>query len=396
MASISTVQTKKGVKYKVSYECDRDSNNGERKRKAKTFPVGTPLKEVERFMTEVEYKHNVGVSLYAPGEKMLLGDFCKEYFEVLTPHLGVATKRGYSSICYRENTGFLSYVKPSTKLSKVTTVQLQNYLNDLNAKGLKKKTIINTRGFVSKLFGMAVRMGYINTNPAGSLIIPYNAKPKEEEKIMTIEVAKLALDYSAELGGNYEIVEWLGLLAGLRKGEMAGLRYENVFIDKGMSEIHVEEARLPMPKGVVSKSPKSTAGRRVIQIPAILADMLRRKRREYEKNRLKAGSSFVDSGYVLSNAQGAPLYPDTIYRTHQRFMRMLQEKYPKMKIDYVKLHGLRHCYASAALETGMSAKSLMSQLGHASLEMVNLYSHSYEKSKKEGVERINDLFAKHA
>ena len=52
---------------------------------------------------------------------------------------------------------------------------------------------------------------------------------------------------SASMGGHYETVIWLGLLAGLRKAEMAGLRYENVRIDNGTLELHILETIVVFP-----------------------------------------------------------------------------------------------------------------------------------------------------
>lgn len=87
------------------------------------------------------------------------------------------------------------------------------------------------------------------------------------------------------------------------------------------------------------------------------------------------------------------LHPDTIYRLHYRFIKQFQQKYPGT--DYVKLHDLRHSYASIATEMDMSAKSLMSQMGHSDIEMaLGLYAHAFESAKKAGVEKINEIFRK--
>ena len=244
---------------------------------------------------------------------------------------------------------------------------MQNYLNHLAKQGKSKKTIRNARGVLSVLFTKAYKIGYIRNNPSKELTIPFTAKVKEEEKFMDIETAKLALEYASELGGNYETLEWLGVLAGMRKGEISGLRFSHIFLDNGMSEIHVVENRIANNDCVITKQPKTAAGRRVIQIPGILAEVLRKKKREYGIKKLAGGNEFKDNGYVFCDNNGEALHPDTIYRYHYRFMKKLQEKYPA--IDYVKLHGLRHSYASIAIETGMSAKSLMSQLGHSEIKM---------------------------
>jgi len=379
----------KSMRYKVMYEVF--SLDGKRARKSKTFPAGTMYRTVEQFKRKVEYEYENGGCLVREGEKKGLKELCDEYFTVYAVNLSPTTVRMYKSMCYADKDGFLSYFNPDLKISKVSMTHLQGYLNHLADCGYAKKSIGNRRGFLSVLFGMAKKVGYIEENPARDLILPFNSKQKEEEKFMDIELAKHALELSAAMGGNYETVEWLGLLAGLRKGEMAGLKFENIFVKDGMSEIHIVETRIPDGNRVITKSPKSTAGKRVVQIPEILAEMLRRKKREYDLKRLKGGKDFQDEGFVFCNSLGTVLHPDTLYRHHYRFMQMLLKKYPEA--EYVKLHGLRHSYASAAVASGMSIKSLMSQLGHSEVKMtMNLYAHAMESSKKEDVQRINQIF----
>lgn len=375
-------------RFKVMYEIQ--TLDGRRKRKSKTFPAGTTRREVERFKKKVECEFDDGATVAYKGEQMTLKEFCTEYFEVFTENLSPLTVRGYENICYSPH-GLLAHFNPEMKLSKITMVHLQNYLNMLHKDGRSKKTISNTRGFISVLFKKAHKAGYIKDNPALDLTVPYGAKPKKEAKFLDVQDAMKALTLSASMGGHYETVIWLGLLAGLRKGEMAGLRYENIFIDDGMSELHIVETRVAAGGKVFEKDPKSEAGRRVVQIPEILAEMLRRKRHEYKILKLQGGQNFNDEGYVFCDKTGQPFNPDRIYQHHRRFMQKLVEKYPE--IDYVKLHGLRHSYASIAVNGGMQVKSLMSQLGHSEVKMtMELYAHAFEDAKKAEVAKINDTF----
>lgn len=378
-------------RYKVIYEVQ--SLNGKRMRKSKTFPVGTPYRTVEKFKKQVEYEYENGTAVYAENN-ITLGGYIAEYFEIWTAHLSPMTVKGYYSVCYKEK-GILDYFSPDMKLSKVTVIHLQNFLNNMAKEGKSTKTIKNVKGVLGSLFSKACALSYITENPAKELVIPFNCRQKEEMKFMDIDNAKLALEFSASLGGNYETVEWIGILGGLRKGEMAALKFSNIFIDDGRSEIHVVEARLATNTEVITKAPKTQSGKRIVQIPEILADLLRRKRREYKEKKLKGGKDFHDDGYVFCNEIGVPLHPDTLYKHHLRCMKKLQAKYPDF--EYVKLHGLRHSYATIAVETGMNVKSLSSQLGHSTTAMtMNLYAHSVESAKKEGASKINEIFKKMA
>ena len=375
-------------RFKVAYEVK--SMDGLRKRKARTFPVGTSRREVEKFKKKVEYDFDEGTAVAYRGEQMTLQEFCEEYFEVFTENLSPLTVRGYKNICYSQN-GLLTYFNPQMKLASITMAQLQNYLNKLHKDGRSKKTISNARGFISVLFKKAYKAGYIKDNPASDLTVPYGAKPKAEAKFLDIQGAAKALALSATMENNYDLLIWLGLLAGLRKAELAGLRYENVRIDNGFSELHIVETRVAAGGKVYKKSPKSEAGRRVVQIPEMLAEMLRKKRREYKLLKLQGGQNFNDEGYVFCDKLGQPFNPDRIYRYHRRFMKKLVEKYPEM--EYVSLHKLRHSYASILASQGVQIKSLMSQMGHSEVKMtMELYAHALEDSKKAEIAKINDTF----
>jgi len=375
-------------RFKVAYEVK--SMDGQRKRKARTFPAGTSRREVEKFKNKVEHELNVGIAVAYRGEQMTLQEFCEEYFEVFTENLSPLTVRGYKNICYSPN-GLLAYFNPQMKLASITMAQLQNYLNKLYKDGRSKKTISNARGFISVLFKKAYKAGYIKSNPASDLTVPYGAKPKAEAKFLDIQGATKALALSASMGGHYETVIWLGLLAGLRKGELAGLRYENVKIDNGTLELHILETRVAAGGKIYAKDPKSEAGRRVVQIPEILAEMLRRKRREYKIMKLQGGQNFNDEGYVFADKNGLPFNPDRIYRYHRRFMKKLVDTYPEM--EYISLHKLRHSYASILASQGVQIKNLMSQLGHSEIKMsLEVYTHALEDSKKAEIAKINDTF----
>jgi len=375
-------------RFKVAYEVK--SMDGLRKRKARTFPPGTSRREVDKFKNKVEHELNVGIAVAYRGEQMTLQEFCEEYFEVFTENLSPLTVRGYKNICYSPN-GLLAYFNPQMKLASITMAQLQNYLNKLYKDGRSKKTISNARGFISVLFKKAYKAGYIKSNPASDLTVPYGAKPKAEAKFLDIQGATKALALSASMGGHYETVIWLGLLAGLRKGELAGLRYENVKIDNGTLELHILETRVAAGGKIYAKDPKSEAGRRVVQIPEILAEMLRRKRREYKIMKLQGGQNFNDEGYVFADKNGLPFNPDRIYRYHRRFMKKLVDTYPEM--EYISLHKLRHSYASILASQGVQIKNLMSQLGHSEIKMsLEVYTHALEDSKKAEIAKINDTF----
>ena len=127
----------------------------------------------------------------------------------------------------------LSYLTPNISLDKVTAILLQKYLNDLSIDH-SRKTVKNYKAFLSSLFTKAYQLQYITFNPTSSLVVPkVKRNQKVEVEAYDIEEAKTVLSLAKKKGMNIWLIESLGILAGLRKGEIAGLRYENVLIAEG-------------------------------------------------------------------------------------------------------------------------------------------------------------------
>ena len=363
--------------------------NGTRKRKSKTFLPGTPKRVIEQFKREKEYEfdHMTGIDV----TKRTLADFGEEYFTIHAVNLSPTTIEGYLQMYNMKGQGVLSYLNPDIPLNKVTATLLQKYLNDLS-ENHSRKTVKNYKAFLSSLFTKAYQLQYISFNPSSSLVVPKKrGNQKVEIEAYDIEEAKTILRLAKKKGLNVWLIEGLGILAGLRKGEIAGLRFENVCIDDGLKELHIVENRVQAMGNIYIKDPKTTSSFRVVQIPDILAEILKYARADYKRRKILYGERFVDSGYVVNQQHGEQYAPDTIYNIHNRFLR--SEEVKETGIKYTRLHGLRHTFCSIQINsTNINPKVLQSQLGHKDVSTtLNLYAHVFESSKREEADKLNDI-----
>ena len=173
----------------------------------------------------------------------------------------------------------------------------------------------------------------------------------------------------------------LALLSGIRRGEMAGLRWENVNFDENY--IYICESRVVVEGGKeYTKNPKTQAGIRKIYIPERLVNVLEEYHKRYLENKLKYGKQFKDKGYVLSKPNGEPFSPQGISNNYLRFMERHKDR-----IRYLKFHGLRHTYASVLINQNTNPKTVQHNLGHADVSLtLSIYSHSFEATEKEAAE----------
>jgi integrase len=120
---------------------------------------------------------------------------------------------------------------------------------------------------------------------------------------------------------------------------------------------------------VHDSEPKTRMGKRSLALdPATLAALHEHKARQ-EQERAEVGSAWTDSGLVFTRPDGAPLHPDLIT---DWFRRLAQAA----GLPKIRLHDVRHSYATAALAAGIPAKVVSERLGHATVAItMDVYSH---------------------
>jgi integrase len=150
------------------------------------------------------------------------------------------------------------------------------------------------------------------------------------------------------------------------RGEIAALRWKSVDLEAGQLRVvaSIEQTKA----GCREKETKS--GRdRVVALPAMLAAELRHHRAEQAQELLQLGVRLADDSYVVAQADGSPLQPNSLTHAFTDFLaaRGLQR---------VRLHDLRHSHATHLLAAGVHPKVASERLGHSKVGItLDLYSH---------------------
>lgn len=180
----------------------------------------------------------------------------------------------------------------------------------------------------------------------------------------------------------------LFLTAGMRRGEVAALRRQDVDLGRATLSVRQTGNRIGgvwttgTPKGRGDVSAKT---RRLALDPGTV-EALRRHRAQQLQERLAWGEDWQDHGLFFVREDGQPLNPSTIGQ--QLTVRAKQAGLP-----HVRVHDPRHTYATLALEAGVHPKVVSERLGHANIGItLNLYSHVTEGKDRSAADVVAGLF----
>jgi integrase len=255
-------------------------------------------------------------------------------------------------------------------LQRLTPAQLTAFYRGLleagqqrGNSGLAPKTVRNIHGALHAALRDAVRWGYVARNVAAVADLPRSTTP--EMHVWSPEQLGAFLDH---VRADRLYAAWLLLATtGMRRGEVAGLRWVDVDLDAG--RVSPRRPRVVVNHEVLVSEPKTAKGRRSIALDPATVAALREHRRWQLEERLAVGPGWEDAGLVFTWPNGRPLHPE-------RFSRWFEQHTRAAGLPKIRLHDVRHSYATAALAAGIPAKIVSERLGHANIAItMDTYSH---------------------
>ena len=250
----------------------------------------------------------------------------------------------------------LPYFQGAT-LQSITPMDLQQYLAFLrkeyqgkNGVGLSAKTVHHHYNLLHLIFFYAERQEMIDRNPVNRVKAP--KKERKPVDAFTSEQAAAFLRLLDDCAADFRCMMLLLLTAGLRRGELCGLQWQDVDFDAGTLSIHRNVSYTPE-AGIVIGTPKTANSLRTIPLmPSVLAALA-----SLRDSTAREGSAeaFI---FPSKDSQGVPRLPDSITRCLKRFME-------RNHLPDLSPHDLRHSCASLLMASGADVKSVQEILGHA-------------------------------
>ena len=370
------IRKRKDGRWEGRYTAGYDPESG--KRIIKNVLGKTQAEVKEKLKKAIE--KNVGID-YGRAKTYTVGNWLEVWYE------------NYAKIKMRPSTyltyhGYIeNHIKPQLgkiPLNDLTTLNLQQFYKKLLAegrveriesqkqpKGLSTKTVRNIHQIISSALKLAVEQRLIARNPADGCALP----KVEHKEMKTLTADQLSAFFQeAKDSGVYELY-YLDLATGLRRGELLGLKWTDVDLDRGVLKI---QRAISRQNGKVVEAPLKTKNAyRTLPLSADAISVLKMQK-------CKVGNS----EWVFPSPTGGPMSPDSV-------LHMLQRVLKRAGLPRIRFHDLRHTFATMALQNGVDVKTVSSMLGHYSAGFtLDTYAHVTTDAQMKAAQTMGNILSR--
>jgi integrase len=266
-------------------------------------------------------------------------------------------------------------------LQQLAIPDVERWHLDLVRQGLALRTIRAIHRLFDRALRDAVRHQLIMRN------VVRDQKPPGTEPSAAV-VAPNAEQVQALLAKLADDAYWcprvaVALYCGLRRGEQLSLTWGDIDLDKARLTVSraLDETRA---SGVTVKTPKTTAGRRTISLPAVVVDTLREhRRRQLERAVLLGLGRPPDDALVFPGDDGG-------YQAPHAFSVRWARAAARIGLSEITWHALRHAHASMLIAKGVSITTIAARLGHSNPSLtLQVYAHLYDKDDAAAAKAID-------
>ena len=349
---------------------------------------GKPIRKSVLGKTQAEVKEKLKAALEEAGrvdvaraDEYTVGAWAMNWYNLYAkPNIRESTQRSYE--------GFLNLrvipVLGNIPLKKLKAREIQKLYNDTRDHGriTKGKTVKNpglSASYVQRLHALlhnclerAVKERLILRNPCDDCIPP--KIQKHEMQTLAQEDIQAYLR-EAERRGVLAMF-FLELCTGLRKGELAALRWEDLNTER--RTLRIDKQAMSVPGGGVKVTrPKTETSIRTLSVSKEVIKLLEEEHAKHPDNPYMFPSPVTDGMY----------YPDAINRLHEKILK-------GAGLKHIRLHDLRHTAASTMLQNGVDIKTVSGILGHYDAGFtLRTYTHTTDRQQEQAADMMGSLMA---
>ena len=370
------IRKRKDGRWEGRYTVGRDPETG--KSTIKNVLGKTQAEVKEKLKKAIE--ENVGID-YGKAKTYTVGSWLEVWME------------NYAKIklrpsTYKTSQGFLkNHIKPqigSIPLADLTSLGLQRFYKHLldggrvdrieakkKPKGLAPKTVRNIHQMIGSAYNLAIEQKLVTRNPAQGCALP----KVEHKEMKTLTADQLSAFFREARDSGVFALYYIDLTTGLRRGELLGLKWLDIDLEKGDLRVQRQIGRID---GKIIEMPLKTKNAyRTLPLSADAIDVLMQQRR-------KTGNS----EWVFLSPTGGPMSPDSV-------LHMLHRILKRAGLPKVRFHDLRHTFATLALQNGVDIKTVSGMLGHFSAGFtLDTYAHVTTSAKREAAKTMGNILSR--
>lgn len=347
---------------------------------------GKTAPEVKAKMDAAAHQHKTGTLPDTRNKGVTYGEYLPNWLETYKkPALKPSSYARYEFIIN-------SYITPNIggkRLVSLRSADLQQLINKLHKStgktkpgkpdGLCGSTLAFVHLVLRQSLEQAKKDKLIAVNPAADLVIPRH-KPREMKPLYGDDATAFL---NAIADDNQYALFATALFTGLRRGEIAGLKWPDV--DLKAKTLTVRRSIVMINREpVLQEDVKSSKSARTVSLPAALVTILQKHKATQAAHRLKMGAAYTDAGFVFPKPDGSPLNPERIYNKLTRILK-------KHGFEHRRFHDLRHSFATMMIEAGTDIVTVSQMMGHADLKTTSRYTHVSQEMQQRAADKLDAL-----
>ena len=393
---MANITPKSNGTYLIRISCGSDEA-GKPITKSRVFKPSKPNlsypklnKEIDAFVKAFEEEIEQ-FGLQERPDRIRFAAFCETYLEIKKSTLAPTTFPFYESVV-RE---MLIPMFGTLRMRDIRTHHVQQFIQYLyndrprgdGAEGhIAPATVKRYTTVLRSILTLAYKMEYIDEDVGVSRRIEFPKADTPEVEAFTMEEVTDILQAAESEPLQIRALVEVALFTGLRRGEIVGLKWDDVDLDKRLLSVK-RSIYKPKDQKALEKAPKSKCSIRTIAIPERLCDTLRAYKEHQDRHASFMGHAWQNLGYIFTEEDGYVMNPHTPTKQFAKFLK-------RHNIRHLKFHGLRHTSATMLLANGCDIKTVSVRLGHSDIETTNIYVHALESVDRRAASTFDRLLDK--
>ena len=316
---------------------------------------------------------------------ILFIDYIKNWLKIVKPTIEPNTYGSYKQMVNCRITKYFS--KNKIKLDELQPIDIQKFYTTMLNDGLSSNTVVHYHAIIRKSLDYAFKMDMIKSNIADKV-----KKPKIEQFIGDFyNENELNTLFEKSKGDPLELIIFLAAFYGLRRSEVAGLKWDAIDFENNTITIKhtIVQVSTKGERKILGKDrTKNKSSYRTLPLVPEVAKLLKKFKQVQDNNKNLCGKNYnlKYKDYICVDSVGNIINPDFITK---HFKKLLEKK----NLRIIRFHDLRHSCASLLLSRGISLKEIQEWLGHSNFNTTaNIYAHLDTKIKQNSANVLSSIF----